>query len=97
MPPKDNPLDDASTAQDITIDASDAADEWAINTINGNAAHQWHGFSCNTCLGRYVVLTTAFDAGYQHGIDETMRKMSVGGGFPGGVPIIGRSKAGDPD
>jgi hypothetical protein len=70
MAEKPNPLTDTTDEQEVTIESSEEANDWALKTINNNPAHPWHGFECKTCLGRYVVLTTAFDAGMQVGIDK---------------------------
>lgn len=52
----------------ITIEASEPAHNWTMKSLSGTT-HGWHGYECQTCLGRYVTLTNAFDAGFQYAVD----------------------------
>lgn len=64
----------------FVLQVSDPAHGWAINSLS-KTEHGWHEplGSCQTCFNRYATLTTAFDAGYQHGVDEALSLAEVGG------------------
>jgi hypothetical protein len=50
-------------AETRVLHASQDADKWAVDMLK-KSEHGYHGPVCQTCAGRYITLTIAFDAGW---------------------------------